>query len=348
MNQKITKLIKIGKKIIKPENLLVGDIILTTTNKPTSKLVRYGTNSDISHAMLYVAENSILDSTDEGVQGRNLQKEIFDENCQIYGLRLKRGLSSEELSKISEYARSQIGVSYSIKEAVSSVKSEKPTASKKQFCSRFVARAYESAGIKLCDDPDYCTPDDLKKSDQLSLISDIEEFVSDEYVKTVEKSKANLDTMRNCTNILLKKARTVARSVSFEINSVSDIDKFLINYRNFDTDISNAFKESGYLDFWKNEIDLHPYRYDKQKIDDLIINEYATISELTVYCQKTIASNDDGTFNHWFKMLDAYNYYYSRTKLITFKLLIETYTNICSYHVKRVEVANYFLDKYSI
>jgi hypothetical protein len=43
--------------------LQIGDIILTTENHLTSKTIRVATMSDISHAMLYVARGSVIDST---------------------------------------------------------------------------------------------------------------------------------------------------------------------------------------------------------------------------------------------------------------------------------------------
>lgn len=43
-----------------------GDILLTTSNKPRSKVIRTATRSDISHAMLHVANGSVMDSTGDG------------------------------------------------------------------------------------------------------------------------------------------------------------------------------------------------------------------------------------------------------------------------------------------
>jgi cell wall-associated NlpC family hydrolase len=51
--------------------LYPGDIVLTTTTAAISKAIRMATRSDISHAMVYVENCSVIDATGEGVHARN-------------------------------------------------------------------------------------------------------------------------------------------------------------------------------------------------------------------------------------------------------------------------------------
>ena len=76
-------------------SLKVSDIILTTTTAAVSKAIRLATRSDISHAMVYVQDHSVIDATGEGVQARNTQRLFFEDDCFVYALRLRAGLTEE-------------------------------------------------------------------------------------------------------------------------------------------------------------------------------------------------------------------------------------------------------------
>ena len=67
--------LKVNMKKIDFSKLQPGDILLTTSHSMESWSVRFGTKSDISHAMLYVASSSVVDSTSDGVHARNLQND---------------------------------------------------------------------------------------------------------------------------------------------------------------------------------------------------------------------------------------------------------------------------------
>jgi len=69
--------------------LKVGDVILTTTAAKISKAVRLGTFGAISHAMVYVEDHSVIDATGDGVQARNTQRLLFEDDSPVYALRLR-------------------------------------------------------------------------------------------------------------------------------------------------------------------------------------------------------------------------------------------------------------------
>jgi permuted papain-like amidase YaeF/Yiix C92 family enzyme len=100
--------------------LLPGDIILSTQDHFVSKAIRKATKSDISHAMLYVARGSVIDSTGEGVHARNTQRLFYGADCAIHVRRLVANLSDKQLDTVIRYARNQIGTRYSMNEAMRS------------------------------------------------------------------------------------------------------------------------------------------------------------------------------------------------------------------------------------
>jgi len=55
-------------KALDDAKLQLGDIVLTTRHHYVSKAIRTATKCDISHAMIYIARGSAIDSTGEGVQ----------------------------------------------------------------------------------------------------------------------------------------------------------------------------------------------------------------------------------------------------------------------------------------
>ncbi len=108
--------------------------------------------------MICVQHGSFIDSTADGVQARNLQRELFEDDEQVFHFRLKGALPREVLSNVIDFARAEIGARYSVPEAMRSVAAVRKPRSKRQYCSRLVARVYRNAGIDLVPDADYCSP----------------------------------------------------------------------------------------------------------------------------------------------------------------------------------------------
>ncbi|MGV7213445.1 hypothetical protein [Bradyrhizobium sp. UFLA05-112] len=75
----------------------------------------------VSHAMICVQHGSFIDSTSSGVQARNLQRELFENDEKAFHFRLKNPPDRKVLEQIVDYARSEIGARYSISEAARSV-----------------------------------------------------------------------------------------------------------------------------------------------------------------------------------------------------------------------------------
>ena len=234
-------------KRVKMSCLLRGDIILTTTTATVSKAIRWGTKSDISHAMICVQHGSVIDATSEGVHARNVQRLFFEDECALHILRLKTGLGPDQAEQICQFVRQRIGSEYSTREAMRTAVGGSNQWTRKQFCSRLVAQAYASAGIKLVDDPNYCAPADLAKSSLLVAVSDAVESVSDEEADRWAAHTDLTEAMRSAINVVLEGARKKEKG----IQTFEDIVPYLIQHPEDDAYFANLLTRSGYLTVWQ-------------------------------------------------------------------------------------------------
>lgn len=330
------------KKIININLLQPGDIVLTTSLKKDSKLIRSATNSDISHAMICVSQSSVMDSTGDGVQARNVQKMFYDDDCAIYILRTKEKLKSDDLKKIIEYARGSTGTSYSRFAAAAVVMPRiSESGGVKQFCSRMVARAYASAGILLVANPDYCSPEELKNSNLLIKIEPSWLSVSADEENAVKEHEDTTVKMIEATQDLLSRVRNLDRKVE----SLNDIDNLLIEREELDQQISDALRLSGYLDHWRVEQNLFPWRYNPI----LIVQFYHSTHEkdlLIDYCRETLKAHEAGSFAHWETNLHGYCQMNKNHPRQAFQLLINLYLALCFNHSQRVSSAQLLLKVY--
>lgn len=327
-------------KRIDYSKLRKGDILLTTSTQFQSRAIRKFTKSDISHAMLYVANGSVMDSTGEGVHARNLQRMIYDDDCAIYAYRTKATIDPETINQIVAYVRSETGAPYATFDAMRSPLKPKRQGSAAQFCSRLVARAYAKAGFPLTDDPDYTTPADLQRSDRLESIPDVVLYVTAEEKVELEAGDS-VEGMREVTNDLLERVRAIAPA----IRVLDDINSFLLANPSFDAAIVEAYRASGYLDCWKEEVVRHPYRYDTV----LMARFYAFTTqkdELLEYCRTTLEDDAAETFAHWRANLDACAALLEMKPLETFRLNRDLYATLCFNHERRVKAAQMLVSMY--
>lgn len=320
-----------------------ADIVLTTSAlKKPSGVIRTFTKSDISHAMICVSYGSVIDSTGDGVQARNVQKMFYDDSCEIYILRPKNPLSEEKINKIVNYARSSTGTRYSLREAVTSIRPQvNKKGSDRQFCSRMVARAYAFEGIELVANPDFCTPEDIKKSKLLMHVEPSFISVSEEEVSAIQEEGDTTEGMRNVTNILLGKLRMLDDN----IESINDINDLVVQKPELDGVISKALEESGYLDFWRVEISRFPWRYDSVEM----VRFYHSMDDpeaLLNYCTETLEQDKNGDFEHWEISAKVYRELTEHYDYEVFRLFTGLYINMCFYHSQRVDAAKILLKVY--
>lgn len=252
-------------KRIKIDSVIPGDILFTARPGKISKTIRFTTGGVVSHAMICVAHGSFIDSTSDGVQARNLQRELFEDDEQAFHFRLNNPPERQILAQVIDYARAEIGARYSIIDAARSVSSLRRSSSKRQFCSRLVARVYKQAGIELVPDTDYCTPEELRRS---SLLEDLPvefETVTVEDLAWMSDGQNPVKAMHDAQNAVLE----AARSVDSKIENFNDLYILLVSRPEADQVIADALESSGYLKLWKKEVDGHPWRYTDGLMDKL-------------------------------------------------------------------------------
>lgn len=312
--------------------LLRGDIVLTTTAAKVSKAIRFGTKSDISHAMLCVQHGSVIDATGEGVHARNVQRLFFDDACAVHVLRLKENLTPAQLDQICQFVRQAIGSEYSTREAVRTVIGGADQWTRKQFCSRLVAQAYASAGIELVGDPNYCAPADLANSSLLVVVPNATESVSDAEAERWMAHRDLSGEMRDAINAVLEGTRKKDKS----IQTFEDVTPYLINHPEDDAYFADLLKSSGYLTVWQLNTERSRWQYEYAHLAELPFDECAE------YCKGTL--EEESGPNRYVINRGAYRSLSFQFKLTSFALLFELYDLLVSLHRQRVAVARRWLE----
>jgi len=317
------------KKFIE-EKLKQGDILLTTTIKPISGVIRAFTKSDISHVMLYVKPYSVIDATDEGVQARNTQRIYLHKDSSAYVLRVKGGLSDQQFKIINYKIRIQIGIEYSKGEAIIAGLGGSNDWSKKQFCSRLVAQAFQEAGIKLVDNPNYCSPEEIKNSKELEVINEAIVLMEDP-----KDDDVNLpQLMRDCTNFILEGARKRDSS----IQGFNDLYAYLKAKPEEDNYISQLYIDSGYLELWKIEMTVNSWLYD---FDDFNRAEMPNEEKRNV-CKRMIPDISNSIHMRMSELAKVKSVFIEYP-FTTFKNLIRLYENLIILHKTSSEVIQKWL-----
>ncbi|MEE4011288.1 YiiX/YebB-like N1pC/P60 family cysteine hydrolase [Roseibium sp. FZY0029] len=321
---------------IKFQLLKPGDIILTASASKTGKAIRLSTRGSVSHAMICVQQGSIIDSTSDGVQARNLQRELFEDDEEFFAFRLKQELPAHKVAQIVDFARSKIGTRYSKAEAARTVLGGPKPRGRREFCSRLVARAYQSAGIQLVPDHDYCSPEDLHNSPLLIELPDISELVDPDEIAWMEGRPNPIDMTRDAQNFVLDAARRLDASVE----NLQDIDQLVRKHPEHDGAIAQAYRESGYLDVWKHELQTNPWRYDLKEMRRM---QHSFDPEtLRTYCINTIKEAYSGGIRYAVNLV-----YYQQGQAAaprdTTNLLINLYEILVQNDQDRREVARAWL-----
>jgi hypothetical protein len=321
---------RIDQKLLRP-----GDILLTTSDALSSQLIRSGTRSDISHAMIYVQGHSVIDATvREGVQARNTQRLFYPENCAVHALRLRACGGILDVEAAINFARSVVGTEYSIPEAIKTAFPRIKRATRKQFCSRLVAQAYAAGGIQLVANPDFCSPGDLLNSSLLENLGNVTIKASGEELVTWAAHPDQTQRMRDAIAAVLKGARKQSKA----IQSLNDIDDYLIAHPKEDAAFAEIFRKSGYLDIWRDEQEHHPWRYEIELLSQIVVEE----AKIVEYCREMLEDQQMRP-NRFQINCDGYRAYYQTTRLGTFRLLHDLYENVSRQHANRVLVAAQWL-----
>ncbi len=325
-------------KKLNDEKLAVGDIILTSGPNRMSRKVRKWTNSDISHAMIYVATCSVIDATGEGVHSTNTQRLFFDDESTVVALRYRGTLTTETLNKITDYARAATGTEYSMAEAVAVVTGKFTAKTRRQFCSRLAAQAFAAGGIRLVADADYCSPEDLRSSPEMVEVQDILLSATEEE-KTRWEGRLDIPRlMAECTNSFLAAARRKNRN----IHALNDVHVHIMHHPEDDRHFRKALEASGYLTVWRKEFAKNPWHYDIDLMNDLGVTTGRAYEQVAWYCRTTAASAAEG---RRYEINSAeYAMLTRMTGSQTLRLFAELYETLDRLHKQRVRVAGQWLE----
>jgi len=312
-----------------------GDIILTTTPELASRKIRYVIGADISHAMICVSKSSVIDSTGDGVHARNLERIILEPGCAGHVLRPKKAVTISQLHSIISFARSYIGTRYSMTGAAKSVLAGF-IAGRRQFCSRLVAQAYRNAGVQLVSNADFCHPGELLQSSALLEVQNVLRPLSPEEAGDWREDTDNVQAMRDSTNALLREAR----KLSSEIESLNDIDAYLVEHPEGDLHLVGALRSSGYLELCRDEFERNSWQYNIA----LMEGHDGSTERKQRYCEGLLADERLGqnrfVLNHsgyvTLNTLHARQY---------FALKIDLYDLLTQYHARRVKAATTWLER---
>jgi hypothetical protein len=296
-----------------------GDIILTRSNEKNSSFICKITNSDFSHAILCVTESSYIHSDPYGVHSSNIQRLMIDELQYAKILRVDDPVAVE---KAISYARLQVGTSYSkVSAANAFVKVFTKLDAKRQFCSRLVAKAFESAGVKLVANSDACLPQEIADS---MFVNEVKGCVYQAEPKEIEfaNSYDPIKKQAEITNSILKSARKLLGN---KIQSLSDITEALIADSKYDSEITAIYESSGYLTMWEYEQKRNPWRYNIDLFKALPLSE----SEQYALAAQELKTADGlldlykNNFEQYFYIKEIHRLKYANQQYILYKKLVE-------------------------
>lgn len=312
-----------------------GDVVLTTTPEPVSRTIRVVIGADISHAMICVGKSSVIDSTGDGVHARNLERLILEPDCAGYVLRPVNPLTTEQLHSIVLFARAAVGTRYSMTGAAKSVLAGF-VAGRRQFCSRLVAQAYRNADVHLVSDADFCHPGELLKSAVLIEVPHVLRDLTPDEENDWREDIDNVQSMRDSTNALLREAR----KLSAEIESLNDIDAYLVEHPEADDHLVHALRSSRYLELWRDEFERNSWQYHVAFMEA----HNGSAERKQRYCEGLLA--DEKVFRNRFVLNHAgyvtVNTFHPRQY---FSLQVELYDLLTQFHTRRIKAATAWLER---
>lgn len=248
---------------LNPENLRPCDIILVMREEDRGGVIAERTQARYPHAILYGGHYSCLEADAYGVASQNILRIFFQNKEDAIVLRSKQPLSEATRESIIAFARERVGTSFASKFELAKVlieKREKFESLKKnsQFCTRLVAQTYAYVGISIVEDPNYCSPIDIEKSETLEVVDVELFFIDDEKVEEIQ----NNDTIKNQAFITGRIMEDVRNITGTNLQTFSEIIPYLENNPSMDIGITKIVQESGYLDLWKKHKSSSPHSYD--------------------------------------------------------------------------------------
>lgn len=318
--------------IINFRKLQKGDVILTRYNNRECRLIRASTKSDYSHAILYVGVGSAIESNGLGVQSINVLRQLFKNENDLIVLRFNQDIKQKQKDKIILFARQKIGTEYSTQEARLSRLKEILIAKEvnRQFCTRFVAQAYSSAGIKIVETPDYCTPQEILDSKYFVIVENVVIRANEQHINYATEVDNPINQQTDITNEILEKSRNLTNE---DIQTFEQLSKYVLENIDKEPIITKIIKDSGYLEMWKNECERNPWHYDYEEA----LKFHKSIVQRKDFGQ-FLYNTEKETRQRFIITLEAMKYGYNFFKQEYFQIQIELYEKLIELSKKREKV----------
>jgi hypothetical protein len=301
------------------EILKKGDIILTCSDEKPSKMIQKLTNSEYSHAILYVGESSYIHSDLYGVHSGNTQRLLIKYPEFVKVVRVK---NQSAVNKAIEYARLQVGTSYSRASAVNAgAKIFSKLDTKRQFCSRLVAKSYEYAGIDLVVNSETCLPQEIADSKFVTNVDKCTYLASEKEIEFA----LSYDPIKKQSEITNSILQSVIKLIGNNIQSLSDITSHLITDPQFDKEVTEIYQLSGYLNMWRYEKEKNPWRYDIEIFRSLPLKKH----ELNERAQEELQIAEEllalykNNLEQFFYIKEVYNLKYAEQQFNLYMQLVK-------------------------
>ncbi|WP_155947106.1 YiiX/YebB-like N1pC/P60 family cysteine hydrolase [Pseudacidovorax intermedius] len=259
------------KWIFDIKSLQPGDVLFTRSKVIGSGIAKL-TGGRFGHVMLYL-DNMIIHADTKGVWSKNPQRIIVNDKSRLAAFRLKKPLTKSEFNRLDDYARGRIGSLYSIPEAAGSLpilpkKATSRLVLDRQFCSRLVAQAFDQVGVSLAADRNFCTPNEIAKSE---LLEEVEGAVIQASMEDINFSKTpdyNYQLQKETFSWLDRVRHLADQHQVRQIDSQSDVGQWLLDHPHFDTEVCRYINETKYLSFTDADRLKAPWRYHPQLMLD--------------------------------------------------------------------------------
>ena len=223
-------------------------------------------HSDYSHAILYVGRSSYIEASTR-VGARNLSRLLFDDTTDTCVLRIKDDyLSPITINAAIYYARFVVGNPYALADVVRLEHgiTDRYTENA-QLCTRLVAKAYAFSGLKIVDNVEMCTPQQLLQSEFVTIHRDFCR-VANEFDLNFAATYDVIDDMVKATEKLFDSLKCFD---SGKIRNMNDLTEYVLCNPKDDEKIVELVKQSGYLEVLNIEEEKNRYNYNVEDFFNL-------------------------------------------------------------------------------
>ena len=321
------------KYLLDMSQLQQGDIVLEDgETKFISSAIKKITKSKYSHAMIYVGGTLIHAVAKGGVFSKNPQRILRSSESSFKVLRLKDTLLELNLALVCDNARAKVGSIYSIAEAGKAILPNNDKTTKKQFCSRLVAQSYNEAGVKIVDDPYFCTPEDINQSPLLEEVKSCVRQATQADLDMAAKIDPNLENQEE-TLKWLRLARKQLKSEGIEVQTINDVAEHLSKDNTWDKRICKHIESTKYLQLYNVDRKLNTYRYCEKEFSAKVESEV----NMSDFFNFEFNLNRGEIERHGKNLMIAQNNY-RNSKLKYCKLHVKLYRNILKENECRLKI----------